>query len=163
MLAKSMAASWSALRFRIRPCEGASPTDPLLGSPVQILNALRETARLGLDPTAVKAVAQLGSEPRCRRWVLGLHEGLNPDAYQWVLEPAGVDSMVRIRAPVGRRGGVGQGRVGGDVQVGHAAMCPAGTACPSQGTACGLTPHTRSASRLAGPARVVSSLPGHPC
>lgn len=136
LLAKSMAASSSALRFRIRPCEGASPTDPLLGSHVQIVSALRETARLGLNPKAVKAVAQLGTEPRCRLWALGLLEGLNPDAHQWVLEPAGLDSAVRIRAPVGRWGGVGQGRVGGDGQVELAAMCPACAACPSQGTGC---------------------------
>ena len=92
-----------ALRFFIRPSNGTSAMNPLFSSPVQIVSTLREAtpdcpARLGVDSAAVKAVAELGSQPQCGRWLVGMHDGPSPTAHQWVLEPAGLDLTVRIRA-----------------------------------------------------------------
>ncbi|KAI7842521.1 hypothetical protein COHA_003875 [Chlorella ohadii] len=92
-----------ALRFFIRPSNGTSAMNPLFSSPVQIVSTLREAtpdcpARLGVGSAAVKAVAELGSQPQCGRWVVGMHDGPSPTAHQWVLEPADLDLTVRIRA-----------------------------------------------------------------
>lgn len=97
------------LHFQLRhiTASGAAVASggPLFGAPVQLVSPLREatpgcTARLGLDSTAVEVGAELGSEPLCGRWAVGMQDGPSAEAHQWVLEPAGGD-MVRLRAQVG--------------------------------------------------------------